>query len=92
MNCTSKNELVEHVVSLSVDNVFNDQYDDILDNTLTNPVLAADCSKIPIYYFKASETSGMKQDRFGNWYNVNCHTDIVAPIGAGIGTFKNKRN
>lgn len=68
INCDSKRELQDHIVSLSVDNVYNDHYDALLDNILINPVLAANYSKIPIYYFKASSTSGMKQDKNGNFY------------------------
>jgi len=30
--------------------------------------LAGKCTKLPIYYFKASNLTGMKQDRNRKWY------------------------
>jgi hypothetical protein len=70
INCTNKREFQEHVVNLSVDNVYNDHYDALLDNALENPVLAAEFSKIPLYYFKASMFSGLRQDKDGNFLKV----------------------
>lgn len=70
LNCSNINEFKDHVVCLICDNVYNECYDSVLDNALSNPVLAAECTIIPMYYFKASTKSGMKQDRFGQFYKV----------------------
>ena len=69
INCNSKKELVEHVVNLSVDNIYNDQYDNVFDSVLENPVLAAECTVLHIYYFQPT-SYGMKQDRNGTFYKV----------------------
>lgn len=53
VNCKTIEELNEYLTVLRYDIKTN---------------LAGKHSKIPIYYFKASNSSGKKQDRNGKWY------------------------
>jgi hypothetical protein len=68
LNCTSTKELQYRLQDVALDNLFNGHYDSVIDSVLISPVLAAECSVLPMYYLRASTTSGLKQDRFGNWY------------------------
>lgn len=68
LNSSSRSELRTLVFNLSLDNIYNNHYDNVFNSTIENPVLAGKCSVLPIYYFKASKTSGKKQDRFGQFY------------------------
>lgn len=69
-NCSSIKEFKEHIVNLSVDNIYNEQYDSLFDNLLEHGVLAAEYSSLPMYYFEKSISSGMKQDKDGSWYKA----------------------
>lgn len=67
-NCKDNRELREHILLLSVDDIYNNINDEFWNNMIMNAVVACEYSSIPMYYFKASTTSGLKQDRNGNWY------------------------
>ena len=53
MNCNTELELSEYLTVLGHD---------------IKTKLAGEHTKIPMYYFKASKSSGKKQDRDGKWY------------------------
>ena len=53
MNCSSELELSEYMMALGYD---------------IKTKLAGEHTVIPMYYFKASNSSGQKQDRYGKWY------------------------
>ena len=68
LNCKSTEELQFRVQDIKLTNFFSDHYDALIDSVLVNPVLASECTVLPIYYLQASAASGMRQDRFGKWY------------------------
>ena len=63
LNCTSTKELQYLVSEVALDNVFNESYDSVLDTVLVNPVLAADCTILPMYYLQASKATGFKHSK-----------------------------
>lgn len=67
LNCTSPEELYEHAFLLCVQSRLPSTKR-MLNNLINNATLAAECSRLPIYYFEASKTTGLKQDRKGKWY------------------------
>lgn len=70
LNCNDTNELTDLVFDLSLGHIYNDHYDSIFDTIISNPVLAAECSVLPIYYLEKSSATSQKQDRFGKFYIV----------------------
>ena len=68
MNCNTESELNEYLLA---------------NRCTIRTQLAGDHTKLPIYYFTASKTSGMKQDRNGNWYKPESKV-FKAMINAGI--------
>ena len=55
MNCTSEKELKEYLTAL---------------NIRIDTKLCGDCTILPPYYFKASTSSNMKQDKLGKFYKA----------------------
>ena len=53
MNCNTELELNEYLTALGYD---------------IKTGLAGEHTKVPMYYFRASTSSGKKQDRDGKWY------------------------
>jgi hypothetical protein len=70
LSCRDPRELRERLFLLSLDNLFNEVSDSLFDTLIVNSTLAAECSVLPMYYLQASDSSGMKQDRYGNWYKA----------------------
>ena len=67
--CYTKKELQIKVNEVGLNNLFNDNWDDLMDSIMVNPVLAGPCSVLPKYYFNADKY-GYKQDCTGRFYRV----------------------
>lgn len=65
MNCLTNTELQEWSFELYYS---HREYRDVIVNLFNYGVIAGEHTRLPIYYFEASNTTGKKQDRLGNFY------------------------
>lgn len=65
LNCESMMEFYEYAFLVSYS---HPEHKEQIKSIVDGAILAGECSILPIYYFKASEVTGMRQDREGRFY------------------------